>query len=407
VNPDAELLERLLRDAAFRDRFRHDPAAAAREAGFPDLAERLATNGTRALEPLELRESRSSVGGVMLAAAVEGLGLFELVDRFGEEAQAAGPPGTKALVAADAEGTPPDDEAAAPDDEAPAADGAAASDETGSGEPEPDDEPDEEEPDEDEPDEDEPDEDDEDKPESGEPNEPDEPGEPDEPEGTSEPDESDGEDGGDGSDGESGDDDDSGGDNADDETAGGSPDAPLVPDDDWRPSPDQYGVAGGGGPRSPIDTAVLDNARITLDADGRRDFAAGRMDPRIGEVLLRIAERHRITLSATSSDHPQGTAGGSPSNHWYGRAVDIATVDGEIVRPDSAAGRRLAAELERLDASIRPSEVGTPWALDAPGYFSDADHQDHIHVAFDDPVSPGWTPRSETRVLRALTPDER
>jgi hypothetical protein len=130
------------------------------------------------------------------------------------------------------------------------------------------------------------------------------------------------------------------------------------------------------------------------------------MDPRLGTILLRLAESHRITLSATTSDHPQSTAGGSPSNHWFGRAVDIATVDGEIVRPNSAAARKLAIELTRLDRSFRPDEVGSPWAIGAPGFFSDADHQDHIHVAFDDAIGRNWAPPNETRVIRSLRQDE-
>ncbi len=163
-------------------------------------------------------------------------------------------------------------------------------------------------------------------------------------------------------------------------------------------------MAGGGGPRSAIDTAVLHNSHITLDANGKQDFAKGRMDPRLGTVLLRLAEKHTLTLSATTSDHPQGTAGGSTSNHWYGRGLDIATVDGEIVRPDSDAGRKLAGELARLDASIRPDEIGSPWSIGAPGFFSDADHQDHIHVAFDEAIDRKWKPPNDARVLPTVRP---
>ena len=323
-----ELLERLLQDAGFRARFRHDPAAAAREAGFPELAERLAADETLSLEPLELRESRSSIGGVMLAAAVEGLGLFELADQFGDEAHAAVRPRDDGAGSAlhDEAGEPltvPDDDVE-PEQDEPAL---APDDATEPDEQEPDDdEPDEEEPDEEEPDEEEPDEEEPDEEEPDE-DEPDEDDEDDERESVDrgEPDESDAD----------GDQDDAGDEGESDESDG-SPAPALDPGDDWRPTPDQYGMAGGGGPRSPIDAAVLDNARITLDADGRRDFASGRMDPRVGQVLLRLAEKHRITLSAATSDHAQNTAGGSPSNHWYGRAVDIATRG----RGDRAPGQR-------------------------------------------------------------------
>ena len=186
------------------------------------------------------------------------------------------------------------------------------------------------------------------------------------------------------------------------------PSAPVDLGQDWKPDPDQYGMAGGGGPRSPIDTAVLDDPNITLDANGHQDFAKGRMDPRVGTLLLRLAQRHEITLSSTTSDHPQGTAGGSPSNHWYGRAFDIATVDGEIVRPNSAASRALASELATVDPSFRPDEIGSPWRINSPAYFTDGDHQDHIHIGFDQAIEPRWRPPGENQalVLPAITPDQ-
>ena len=67
----ARLLERLLTDAELRARFRRDPAAVAREAHLDELGGDFATGS--AMETLEPRESRSSLAGVMMAAAVEGL----------------------------------------------------------------------------------------------------------------------------------------------------------------------------------------------------------------------------------------------------------------------------------------------------------------------------------------------
>src|SRR3954452_1386681 len=67
----ARLLERLLTDAELRARFRRDPAAVAREADLDELAGDF--SGGSAMETLERRESRSSLAGVMMAAAVEGM----------------------------------------------------------------------------------------------------------------------------------------------------------------------------------------------------------------------------------------------------------------------------------------------------------------------------------------------
>jgi len=335
----ALLLDRLLHDPGFRARFNADPEAAAREAGFEHLAEEVRADPGRAFETLEIRESRSSLAGAMMAAAVEGLALLEVPD----DVQAHAPTTDRPDPAGAAQTATGTDDAPVDEDE----------------------EPDDEEPDEEE-DEDEADDDDFDA------------------------------DDGDSSGAES------------DRPAQRDPPAPVEPGHDLKPDPEQYGMAGGGGARSPIDTAVLDDQNITLDANGRQDFAKGRMDPRVGTLLLRLAERHEITISSTTSDHPQGTAGGSTSNHWYGRAFDIATVDGEIVRPDSAASRALADELATVDPSFRPDEIGTPWAIGSPGYFTDGSHQDHIHIAFDQAIEPRWRPpgENEAMVMPAITPDE-
>ena len=158
------------------------------------------------------------------------------------------------------------------------------------------------------------------------------------------------------------------------------------------PEPDagQYGMAGGGGAVSAEARAVLDNPRITLDGNGKADFEQGKMDPRVAAAILKIAEKHEITITSTTSDHPEFSSGGSRSNHWFGRGIDIGTVDGELVRPNSPASRKVAEALAELDPSIRPTEVGTPWAIAAPGFFTDAGHQDHIHFAYDEPITGDW-----------------
>jgi murein DD-endopeptidase MepM/ murein hydrolase activator NlpD len=75
----ADLLTRLLTDDRFRAEFRRDPAAAARAEGLDDVADELADPGGRAFQTLEIRESKSSLAGVLLAAAAEGVGMAELI----------------------------------------------------------------------------------------------------------------------------------------------------------------------------------------------------------------------------------------------------------------------------------------------------------------------------------------
>jgi putative modified peptide len=73
----AKLIERLLSDPAFRARFRRDPAGACREAGLDDLAQEMSLGAGKAMYTLDVRESKSSLAGVMMAAAMEGVGIYQ------------------------------------------------------------------------------------------------------------------------------------------------------------------------------------------------------------------------------------------------------------------------------------------------------------------------------------------
>jgi hypothetical protein len=65
---------------------------------------------------------------------------------------------------------------------------------------------------------------------------------------------------------------------------------------------------------------------------------------------------------------------------------------GSPVGPGNAAALAGTSGLSSLHPSYRPDEVGSPWAMSQPGYFTDAASQDNIHVAFKQPIDPGWTP---------------
>ena len=74
----AKLIERLLTDPAFRDEFRRNPAAACREAGLDELAEEMSLGAGKAMMTLDIRESKSSLAGVMMAAAMEGVAIIRV-----------------------------------------------------------------------------------------------------------------------------------------------------------------------------------------------------------------------------------------------------------------------------------------------------------------------------------------
>ena len=78
------------------------------------------------------------------------------------------------------------------------------------------------------------------------------------------------------------------------------------------------------------------------------------------------------------------TRSGSISNHYYGRAADIFFVDGVPVTGSNEAARQVVAFLAGLKGQVRASEVGHPFAdISFVGGFTDSDHDDHVHIAFD------------------------
>jgi hypothetical protein len=78
----SKLIERLVVDPVFRAQFRADPVGVCRSNGLDDLAEEFGSKG-KAMHTLELRESKSSLAGVVMAVAAEGVGVVELKGMLG------------------------------------------------------------------------------------------------------------------------------------------------------------------------------------------------------------------------------------------------------------------------------------------------------------------------------------
>jgi Transglycosylase SLT domain len=118
------------------------------------------------------------------------------------------------------------------------------------------------------------------------------------------------------------------------------------------------------------------------------DLQSGAIDPRIINLLGAISQQHTIRISALRSDHSKYTASGNVSNHYYGRAMDIAAIDGvpcTNVSPDGPCGT-LARQIGALPPGQEPTELIYCWDPDGPANpngFAQADHCDHIHVGFD------------------------
>lgn len=133
---------------------------------------------------------------------------------------------------------------------------------------------------------------------------------------------------------------------------------------------------------SPHTVKLLDNPNVKMVFHARWDLADGHIDPRISELLNRLAEHHAIHIGLLRAGHQEGSARKSASSsHGAGRAVDLTHVDGHPVAADNPAARTLLASLNRLPAPLRPDEVDSPFAEFNTGN-SQGDHSDRIHLGY-------------------------
>jgi len=137
----------------------------------------------------------------------------------------------------------------------------------------------------------------------------------------------------------------------------------------------------------PGDTASQINwGNLTLSSDLElRDIQAGMLDQRVVGLLALMTRDHQITISSLRSDHSQMTASGNVSNHFYGRAMDIAAVDGVSCTDTSSTApcAQLGYALAQLPDPLHPTELIYCFDLDGLGpAFALPDHCDHIHAGY-------------------------
>jgi hypothetical protein len=140
------------------------------------------------------------------------------------------------------------------------------------------------------------------------------------------------------------------------------------------------------GDRAGLARAVLSDPRLGLRSEAIIDIRAGRIDPRLLAALLALSQHFQLDgIGPLITGHGTYVAGTNRvSNHTAGRAADVGTVNGQLVRSSSGAARQLVIAAATLPAAIRPTEIGSPFAdLSCAVCFSDADHQDHVHLGFD------------------------
>jgi hypothetical protein len=143
-------------------------------------------------------------------------------------------------------------------------------------------------------------------------------------------------------------------------------------------------AAGGSGPSV---AAVLGNPRIQLTGTQRVDLASGLIDPRVTALLAWLGRSHLLVVTALRSDHSLYTREGTLSNHAFGRAVDIGSVDaapchGMRFEPCGM----LAVAIAAIAGSLHSNELIYCFDPDGPlsrDAFARADHCDHIHVGYE------------------------
>jgi hypothetical protein len=144
-----------------------------------------------------------------------------------------------------------------------------------------------------------------------------------------------------------------------------------------------------GGPPSSSGMRPLAGLTFTDTAGCRPavDYASLRLDRRVRELLVAIVAHHRVRVSCIHAGHSRYVRGTRRvSNHSVWRAVDVDQVDGHPVSPSNPAARELARWIGQGGARVVPSEVGSPWAFGTRPWFTDPDHQDHLHVGFPAPT---------------------
>jgi hypothetical protein len=116
------------------------------------------------------------------------------------------------------------------------------------------------------------------------------------------------------------------------------------------------------------------------------DLEAGLIDPRVVGLIGAMTQSHQVTISSLRSDHSMYTVSGGVSNHYYGRAMDIAAVDGVSCTDTapSAPCAQLAMILASLPTPAMPTELIYCFDVDGPGpAFARSDHCDHVHAGYD------------------------
>ena len=134
-----------------------------------------------------------------------------------------------------------------------------------------------------------------------------------------------------------------------------------------------------------LEDRVLHDPRLLIYPGGRSDVAAHKVDVRVLAVMLYLADTfHQVTVSCLISGHRLYARPGVVSAHIYGRAVDIAGLNGVSIYGHQQPGgvtEQAVRSLLFLPGGMLPAQVISLLGLGGPS-FPLANHYDHIHIGY-------------------------
>ncbi|HSC48760.1 MAG TPA: hypothetical protein VLD16_00745 [Gaiellaceae bacterium] len=137
--------------------------------------------------------------------------------------------------------------------------------------------------------------------------------------------------------------------------------------------------------KADLQDRVLHDMRLHIYSGGRNDIAAGHVDVRVLATMLYLADTfHEVTVSCLISGHRLYARPGVVSAHIYGRAMDVAALNGVSIYGHQQPGgitEQAVRALLMLPGGMEPAQVISLLGMGGPS-FALANHYDHIHVGY-------------------------
>ncbi|MGD0272650.1 MAG: hypothetical protein ABSB96_02845 [Gaiellaceae bacterium] len=137
--------------------------------------------------------------------------------------------------------------------------------------------------------------------------------------------------------------------------------------------------------RDQLAARLLADPRIDIYPGGREDISTGRLDVRVLAMIAFLADSFGdVRVSCLITGHRLYARPGVISAHIYGRAVDIAALDGTSILGHQQSGsvtEQATRQILLLPAEMVPRQVISLIGLGGPS-FPLADHNDHIHIGY-------------------------